>query len=145
MENSGLAWVRATCNAKMDSGKFVAGHAMRRAAAASLSQSRCPMTEAIKVGDKVETCVWVCNERRPVNVGYVVAMSFDGSISDVDVGSWCGVLHGYTKRSRRTYERLNMTEAGWTRSVGIVVMLFTCADVCLWRSRSAVGDMLQGS
>lgn len=43
-----------------------------------------------KVGDKVETCVWVCNERRPVNVGYVVAMSFDGSISDVDVGSWCG-------------------------------------------------------
>lgn len=48
------------------------------------------MTEAIKVGDKVETCVWVCNERRPVNIGYVVAMSFDGSISDVDIGSWCG-------------------------------------------------------
>jgi hypothetical protein len=54
------------------------------------TKGRCPMTEAIKVGDKVETCVWVCNERRPVNVGYVVAMSFDGSISDVDVGSWCG-------------------------------------------------------
>ena len=44
----------------------------------------------IKVGDKVETCVYVCNERIPVRTGYVVGMSPDGSICDVDIASHCG-------------------------------------------------------
>ena len=96
--------------------------------------------KAIKVGDKVKNCVGHLMRRpRKSQLGLVGLMSFDG----LHIRCRCrelvrGVLHGYTKRSGRTYERLNMTEAGWTPSVSIVVMLFTCADVCFVALRSAV-------
>jgi len=42
----------------------------------------------IRVGDKVETCVYVCGERRPMNRGMVVRVH--SGYCDVDIGS----LHG---------------------------------------------------
>ena len=48
------------------------------------------MSDRIKIGDKVCTGVYVLNEWRPMQTGIVVAQSFDGSTSDVDVMS----LHG---------------------------------------------------
>lgn len=44
----------------------------------------------IKVGDKVRTGVYVLGKWIPASIGVVVAQSFDGSVSDVDVMS----LHG---------------------------------------------------
>lgn len=44
----------------------------------------------VKIGDRVETCVYVGCERFPMRQGIVTGQSVDGSLSDVDIGS----LHG---------------------------------------------------
>lgn len=41
----------------------------------------------IKVGDMVQTGVYVAGEWRAGNRGRVIAQSFDGSVSQVDIGS----------------------------------------------------------
>jgi uncharacterized membrane protein len=44
----------------------------------------------IKIGDTVQTGVYVCNEFRPMRLGTVTAVSNDGTLASVDVGS----MHG---------------------------------------------------
>lgn len=44
----------------------------------------------IKIGDKVRTGVYVCNEFRPMWLGHVVGISSDGTLASVDIGS----MHG---------------------------------------------------
>lgn len=44
----------------------------------------------IKVGDRVRTGVYVCNEWKPMHLGVVVAISNDGQLARVDVMG----LHG---------------------------------------------------
>jgi len=46
------------------------------------------MADDIRHGDVVETCVFVCNERRPVQFGKVVGVH--SGYCEVDVGSICG-------------------------------------------------------
>ena len=45
---------------------------------------------SIRVGDKVQTGVYVFGEWKPMQTGFVVAQSFDGSTSDVDIMSHHG-------------------------------------------------------
>ena len=44
----------------------------------------------IKIGDKVQTAVYLGGNRHPMAIGIVVDQSFDGSVSKVDVMS----MHG---------------------------------------------------
>jgi hypothetical protein len=48
------------------------------------------MDEAIKVGDKVRTGVYVCGEFRAMWPGIVTGVSSDGTLASVDIGS----MHG---------------------------------------------------
>ena len=48
------------------------------------------MDASIKIGDKVRTGVYVCNEWKPMWLGIVVGISNDGTLASVDTGS----MHG---------------------------------------------------
>ena len=48
------------------------------------------MVEQIRVGDRVRTGVYVLGDWKPCSVGYVVSVSNDGILAEVDVMS----LHG---------------------------------------------------
>ena len=85
---------RATCNAKMDSGR-VCG--CIRAASASSLMAGAP-TEAIKViGDKVRKLSVMFAMRDALSMSGM-SLPFIDRVYGVDVGSWCGFAHfGYTK------------------------------------------------
>lgn len=44
----------------------------------------------IKVGDRVRTGVYVCNEWKPMHLGIVTSQSNDGTLSNVDIMSLYG-------------------------------------------------------
>ena len=46
------------------------------------------MSDSIKVGDMVETCVYVCHQRIPMDRGRVI--SINGGVAEVDVMSHHG-------------------------------------------------------
>ena len=52
---------------------------------------------SIRVGDKVQTGVYVMNEWRGCATGFVVAQSFDGTVCDVDIMSHRGGAPWITK------------------------------------------------
>ena len=64
----------------------------------------------ITIGSKVQCGVYVCGEFKPTHVGIVVSQTFDGSVSDVDIGSLHGCSPWIRKESTTHLQKVNNDE-----------------------------------